>query len=86
MLVWVKTLFIVCGFLFNFSLDLTDGFHLELEGLICDDWVVFKHFLKVLESGSLWLEGRLEHGLSEFHLLLSFKVDDLVLDVLWHFF
>ena len=77
----VKTIFK----LFAFDLNLSNCVHFELQGLVCHDWVITEHVLKVFLGRCLGLESVSEHGLAELLLILSLQVNDLIFDVLWHF-
>ena len=87
MLLWVESLITLFRLLiFSLGLNFANIVHFELERFVGYDRVLLEHFLQVFQSRSLRLECVSKHGVSQSFLLLGLKVNDLVFDILGHFF
>ena len=68
------------------GLYLAHVFHFELERLVSHNWVILEYVLQVFKGRCLRLESIAKHRLTQFLLLLDFKVNDLFLYVLRYLF
>ena len=73
LLVAIETMFLGIGVLY-----LGEDLHFELLRLVCDNWILLKHGLEVLESCGLLLARLLQHGLLQLLPLVHLDISDFV--------